>query len=113
MALERTILIMGVVVMTLAMAAMAPADPSPHPGCAPHHIVTARLADSYGEIHRCTAAGAGNTTLDLFANASSGSWTLTMTPPRGLTCLVASGQSGALWAPAASRALAAPPPIDA
>ncbi len=121
MTLERTILVVGVVALTLAMATMAPAEPiqpqmiqpeppaaitlaaelAPQQGCAPRSMVAARLADGYGEIHRFSAAGAGNTTLDLFASAASGSWTLTMTAPHGLTCLVASGQSRHPWATAA------------
>jgi hypothetical protein len=37
--------------------------------------------------------GANNAVVEVFASDASGSWTITVTMPNGLTCLVASGQA--------------------
>ncbi len=37
--------------------------------------------------------GANNAVVEVFASAETGSWTITVTSVRGLTCLVASGQA--------------------
>ena len=61
--------------------------------CAPHAVVLERLADGYGESRQAIALGADNTVVETFANIDSGSWTITVTQPGGLTCLVAHGQA--------------------
>lgn len=93
MALERTILTAGVVLFTLALAAMAPAahaQDSSH--CAPRAMVIERLAVTYGETRRAMGLAANNTVIETFASDDSGSWTITATFANGLTCLIASGQ---------------------
>jgi hypothetical protein len=37
--------------------------------------------------------GANNAVVEVFASEETGTWTITVTMPSGLTCLVASGQS--------------------
>ena len=61
--------------------------------CAPHDLVVERLASGYGESRQSIALGTNNTVVEVFASVESGSWTLTVTAPGGLTCLVASGQA--------------------
>lgn len=94
MALERTILTVGVVLLTLALAALAPAAQAQDTAsCAPRDRVVERLAATYGETRRSMGLGANNALVEVFASDDSGSWTITVTLPSGLTCLVASGQS--------------------
>lgn len=94
MALERTILTVGVVLLTLALAAMAPAAQAQTASdCAPRERVVERLAGTYGETRRSMGLGANNAVIEVFASDASGSWTITVTLPSGLTCLVASGQA--------------------
>lgn len=94
MALERTILTAGVVLLTLAIAVMAPAAHAQDTrNCAPRDRVIDRLASSYGETRRSMGLGANNAVVEVFASDASGSWTITVTLPNGLTCLVASGQA--------------------
>jgi len=40
-----------------------------------------------------TALGEQGMVIETFASADTGTWTITVTTPNGLTCLVASGQS--------------------
>lgn len=61
--------------------------------CAPRDVVVERLADGYGESRQSIGLGAQGAVVETFASDETGSWTITVTNPSGLTCLVASGQS--------------------
>lgn len=61
--------------------------------CAPRDAVVDRLADGYGESRQSMGLGANNAVIEVFASDETGTWTITVTTPNGLTCLVASGQS--------------------
>ncbi|MEW9921046.1 hypothetical protein AB2B41_15645 [Marimonas sp. MJW-29] len=61
--------------------------------CAPRDAVVERLASGYGETRQSVGLGANNAVVEVFASTETGSWTITVTVPGGLTCLVASGQS--------------------
>ena len=60
--------------------------------CAPRDAVIDRLAEGYGETRQSMGLGANNAVVEVFASSETGSWTITVTAPNGLTCLVASGQ---------------------
>jgi hypothetical protein len=61
--------------------------------CAPREEVVNQLAESWGETRRSVGLAANNGVVELFASTESGTWTITVTMPGGLTCLVASGQA--------------------
>lgn len=61
--------------------------------CGPRTAVVDRLANGYGETRQSIGLGTNNAVVEVFASQESGSWTITVTTPNGLTCLVASGQS--------------------
>ncbi|WP_297772985.1 hypothetical protein [uncultured Roseovarius sp.] len=61
--------------------------------CAPREVVLDRLATAYGETRHSMGLGAQGVVIEVFASQSSGSWTITVTRPGGLTCLIASGQA--------------------
>jgi hypothetical protein len=61
--------------------------------CAPREAVVERLAEGYGESRQSVGLGSNNAVVEVFASEETGSWTITVTAPNGLTCLVASGQS--------------------
>ena len=61
--------------------------------CGERSNVVARLADKYGESRQMIGLGANNSVVEIFASQESGTWTITVTLPNGLTCLVASGQA--------------------
>lgn len=52
-----------------------------------------RLAGKYGETRQAIGIGQKGMVMETFASAESGSWTITVTTPTGMTCLLASGQS--------------------
>lgn len=63
------------------------------PQCAPHDVVARQLADQFGETRRSIGLAQDNTVMELYAAPATGIWTLTVTLPNGLTCLVAAGSA--------------------
>ncbi|MDE4189677.1 hypothetical protein [Phaeobacter gallaeciensis] len=61
--------------------------------CAPREVVIKRLADKYGESRQSVGIGGQGVVMETFASTETGTWTITVTMPNGMTCLVASGQS--------------------
>lgn len=61
--------------------------------CAPRDTVLNRLADKFGETRQSVGLGSNNVLVETFASSETGTWTITVTMPTGLTCLVASGQA--------------------
>lgn len=61
--------------------------------CAERERVVERLAGTYGESRQSIGLAANNQVMEVFANLESGSWTVTVTLPSGMTCLVASGMA--------------------
>ena len=61
--------------------------------CATRDRVVNRLAESYGESRQSIGLGANNSVVEVFASEETGTWTITVTMPNGMTCLVATGQA--------------------
>jgi hypothetical protein len=61
--------------------------------CALRAAVVSRLAEAYGETRQSMGLGANNAVIEVFASGETGTWTITVTTPNGVTCLIASGQS--------------------
>jgi len=62
------------------------------PQCAQRTEVLRQLSDTYGEARQAIGLSSNAAVMELHANTREGSWTITVTRPDGLTCLVASGQ---------------------
>jgi hypothetical protein len=80
---------LGLGVMALAAGELAAQTSN----CAPRQMVLDRLAETYGETRQSMGLGAQGQVVEVFASDASGSWTITVTMPNGMTCLVASGQA--------------------
>ena len=80
---------------TSAMALLAAAAAQAQQGqaCGQRDRVIERLAEGYGESRPAGGLGATNSVVEVFASTETGTWTITVTMPNGLTCLVASGQA--------------------
>jgi len=81
---------MGFGILGLAASQVAAQTPR---NCAPRAMVLDRLAGQYGETRQSVGLGSNNAVMEVFASPETGTWTITVTLPDGLTCLVASGQS--------------------
>ncbi len=62
------------------------------PACAEHKQITDRLATMFSELRIGIGMGGDGNVVELFAS-EQGSWTILVTFPRGLTCLIAAGES--------------------
>lgn len=59
--------------------------------CAARAQVVQALAETYGETRRAIGLAGDQLVMETFASAESGSWTILVTRPDGVSCLVASG----------------------
>jgi hypothetical protein len=61
--------------------------------CAQRDTVVERLSSGYGETRQSIGLAPNNSVVEVYASLETGTWTITVTNPAGITCLVASGQS--------------------
>ncbi len=84
-------LMMGVSALMLAATQIQAAPRN----CGPHDAVTSHLAAKYAERREMVGLASNNMMMELYV-ADSGTWTLIVTRPDGITCLVASGTDAEL-----------------
>lgn len=80
-------------ILLAAIAALIPISAMAQQNCAPRDVVVERLNERYSETRQSIGLSANNSVVETWASLESGSWTITVTMPNGLTCLVASGQA--------------------
>ena len=79
-------------IATLALSAAAPAAAQMRTGCLPHETAVSKLTQGYGEHRVGLGIGpTGNAIYELYV-AETGSWTILITRPNGLSCIAASGE---------------------
>jgi hypothetical protein len=61
--------------------------------CAQRSQVVERLQTKYGESRKSVGLAAKNGVVETYASDESGTWTIVITLPNGMTCLVAAGNS--------------------
>lgn len=61
--------------------------------CGNRELVVERLTSKYGESRQSIGMAPKGRVVEVFASLETGTWTITVTMPNGITCLVASGQS--------------------
>ncbi len=83
----RSILFSTILACALAQSATA------QQRCAQRDLILEKLTSKYGETRQSVGLGTNNTMIEVFASVETGSWTITATNARGITCLVASGQA--------------------
>ena len=77
-------------VLALGLAASAAAQGQ---NCGERTAVLKRLADGYGESRQSIGMAPQGRVVEVFASLETGTWTITVTMPNGMTCLVASGHA--------------------
>lgn len=92
---NKTLITLGALVMaaTLNLITTGMATAQQSRNCGPRELVVNRLAEGFGETRQSMGLGANNAVVEVFASEESGTWTITVTSPNGVTCLVASGQA--------------------
>ncbi len=79
-----------------AVLALQPAPAQTTPiaaNCGQRTQVVERLSEKYGETRQSMGLAQNNGVLEVFASAESGTWTIVITLPSGMTCLVAAGDA--------------------
>ncbi len=71
--------------------------------CGPHDAVAAALSSKFGEQSHAMGLAEDNTVMELYAAPQTGTWTLTVTLPNGMTCLVAAGNNFETLSPQVAR----------
>lgn len=61
--------------------------------CAPRDRVIAQLSERFGEARQSIGMAAGDRVVEMFASPDTGTWTITMTMPSGLTCIIGAGEA--------------------
>lgn len=89
--MKQQILALGMI--TSALFATAQNSFAQGAKCAPRPAVVERLTDTYGETRQSIGLATNNTVMEVFASAENGTWTIVVTNPQGITCLVAAGRS--------------------
>ena len=80
--------------LALALAlATAATQAGAQSNCDHHDKIVARLAAGYGETRQAIALTSGGHVIEVFASQETGTWTITVTAPGGLTCLVSAGEA--------------------
>ena len=80
--------------MLVAASLVAPVVASAQgQNCATRDMVVERLTTKYGESRQSIGMAPKGRVIEVFASQETGTWTITVTMPNGITCLMASGQS--------------------
>lgn len=61
--------------------------------CGPREKVVETLAQKYKENRRSIGLATQGRVMEVYASEESGTWTIVVTMPNGMTCLIASGQA--------------------
>lgn len=81
------------ILCALGGAMITPANAQNQNNCAPRTAVVERLADRYGESQQAIGMATQGRVMEMFASVDTGTWTIIVTMPNGVSCMVASGQS--------------------
>ena len=82
--------ILSALVLIIGSSFLAPAA-SAQPVCGAHRTVSDNLKKSYAEAPVSMGVTMGGGVIEVYASAE-GTWTLVITQPNGMSCLIAAGQ---------------------
>ena len=79
--------------IALLLVPFTPAAEAQSRACAKRDAVVERLEQRFGEVRQAVGLNRQNGVVELFASADTGSWTILLTSPNGVSCLIASGDT--------------------
>jgi hypothetical protein len=82
----------GYTALLVAAAFLVPQGAFAAAQCADRDKVVKTLADRYGETRQSVGLAPDSAMMEVYASTATGTWTITVTMPNGMTCLVASGE---------------------
>lgn len=81
-----------------AALAFAAAPAAAQQNCAPRQVVIDHLTGKFGESRQAIGLAEQGRVIEVFASEETGTWTIVVTLPNGVTCLVAAGEAFELLA---------------
>ena len=61
--------------------------------CADRKLIVDRLSTKYGETRQSAGLNQNNGMVEVFASDDTGTWTILVTMPNGMSCLMAAGKA--------------------
>lgn len=61
--------------------------------CANRELIVDRLQTKYGESRQSAGLNQNNGMVEVFASTETGTWTILVTMPNGMSCLMAAGKA--------------------
>lgn len=94
-------------ILTCAVVAVAaPASAQQQPLCTDRAEVISQLASQYSETPVAMGVANNGGVLEILSSQAGTSWTIILTMPNGVTCMIAAGEN---WESLPARAAADPP----
>jgi hypothetical protein len=90
--LARAVIAFALVAATPAAEAQQTPRAPQAAACADRAQVVSRLEERYGETLQSMGLHQNNNLLEVYASAETGTWTILVTRPDGIACLIAAGQ---------------------
>jgi hypothetical protein len=78
---------------TVAGIALPAAPAGAQMVCGKRADIVRQLGEKYGETRHSMGLAQGRGVVELYASEETGSWTILMTSPQGIACMMAAGQS--------------------
>ena len=82
----------SVLMSALVLLASTLAAYAAQPRCAPRELALSKLSETYGEERQIMGLNPQGV-VEVFASDESGTWTITVTTPQGMMCIVAAGNA--------------------
>lgn len=84
---------MKAMIMFAGAVLLAPQASAQQSNCAPRENVVDQLSERFGEARQSIGMASQGRVVEMYASPETGTWTLTMTLPTGMTCIIGAGQS--------------------
>ena len=84
---------LGLALIAAAVGSLSIPAQAQQQNCGARDTVVDRLSSKYGESRQSIGMAPKGRVVEVFASPKTGTWTITVTTPNGIMCLVASGQS--------------------
>ncbi len=85
--------VFGATALALALLLGVQSSASAQSVCATHGEVTKRLGSAYSETQVAIGLASNGGVVEVFSTDDGATWTIVMTMPNGMSCVVASGEA--------------------
>jgi hypothetical protein len=89
---KLTLLVRIATALTLLAATPAAAAAESRQACAKRALVVQKLEERFGETLRSLGLHRDDGVVEIYSSEETGTWTILMTHPDGMSCLIAAGQ---------------------